>query len=120
MKAIFILFPFLLFGCATVKLTEAGKSVKVIELDLLDKQRCEEVRTILHTNEMKFGGALPRIVIGDIKNAVGETGANVGATNFNLSGEPSQEGRIIPLWSRIPVKAYKCPKSYWDELFGMN
>lgn len=119
--SLFIGFLIILGGCATVKLTEAGKGVKVVEKDFIKEDKCKKMDTFLHQNEMKFGGAKAEIVVGDIKNKVGEMGGNTATSSFDLKGQwDSQTAtNIIPIGSRIPVNVFNCEPAFWNTLVSM-
>ena len=122
MKSLVLMMAVLgLSGCATVTLTEAGKNVKIVEKDFVNEKDCKKISTILHQNEMKFGGAAVKIVVGDIKNKVGTQGGNVATTSFDLNGTWNAQtaSRIIPIGSRIPINIYKCSQSFWNTLVSI-
>lgn len=108
-------------GCATAELTPAGQNAKLVEPDFVDAAKCKSINTFMFSNEMKFGGAARNVVIGDIRNKIGEAGGNVGSTTFDMRGtyDPTSGSSIIPIGSRIPVKVYSCTPEFYNGLVGM-
>lgn len=110
-----LLFFLTITACSSgTKLSERGEKIKLVELLQMQGLNCKDLGALVHVTKFKYLGLKSGTIKNDLKNLVGQTNANVGATDFNLNPD------LIPTGSRIVVRKYLCPKNTFETLVGIE